>query len=202
MTEAGWFDDPEVPGHIRYWDGTNWTAHRAPIPPPTGPAVNYTPATVPGEPAITTRANAGATDKGPSQLLIVVALAIAVAIGTIWVVGQSSGTGGTSGNSFPASAADFPITDCHSGVNFSGTQPTWSVTSTFTNHYGVPVYAFVEWGYAIDGTVWATTNNSANPVPPGETVILNRTDWPIENFQGDPTTGSCTIVEVSVFNAN
>lgn len=27
---AGWYDDPEAAGQRRYWDGSRWTAHRAP----------------------------------------------------------------------------------------------------------------------------------------------------------------------------
>lgn len=27
---AGWFNDPQQPGQLRYWDGTTWTEHRAP----------------------------------------------------------------------------------------------------------------------------------------------------------------------------
>jgi hypothetical protein len=27
---AGWFDDQQNPGMLRWWDGQVWTAHRAP----------------------------------------------------------------------------------------------------------------------------------------------------------------------------
>ena len=34
---AGWYDDPEHAGQHRYWDGDQWTEHRAPKePPPAG----------------------------------------------------------------------------------------------------------------------------------------------------------------------
>lgn len=37
MPEAGWYDDPESGLHIRYWDGSAWTADRRPKPPATPP---------------------------------------------------------------------------------------------------------------------------------------------------------------------
>jgi hypothetical protein len=27
-----WYPDPEYPGHVRYWDGAQWTDHRQPAP--------------------------------------------------------------------------------------------------------------------------------------------------------------------------
>lgn len=34
---AGWYDDPEVPGGKRYWDGGAWGEQRPPEPPPWVP---------------------------------------------------------------------------------------------------------------------------------------------------------------------
>ncbi len=35
---AGWYADPTVPGAQRYWDGSQWTEHVQPPPPPRSPA--------------------------------------------------------------------------------------------------------------------------------------------------------------------
>ena len=45
---ANWYPDPEVPGQQRYWDGTQWTEHRAPAAdtgsaPPDQGQPGYTP---------------------------------------------------------------------------------------------------------------------------------------------------------------
>ena len=32
--EANWYLDPQDPKQLRYWDGQQWTDHRAPLPPP------------------------------------------------------------------------------------------------------------------------------------------------------------------------
>lgn len=34
----GWYDDPEMAGRLRYWDGSQWTEHLAAAPVPTYPA--------------------------------------------------------------------------------------------------------------------------------------------------------------------
>ena len=31
LPAAGWYPDPEQPGQQRYWDGQQWTEHRAPL---------------------------------------------------------------------------------------------------------------------------------------------------------------------------
>jgi uncharacterized membrane protein YhaH (DUF805 family) len=42
MPEPGWYDDPQDPKGLRWWDGTGWTERRQPrdaiLPPPTNPA--------------------------------------------------------------------------------------------------------------------------------------------------------------------
>jgi hypothetical protein len=37
LPSRGWYDDPEYPGHVRYWDGSRWTDHRASKSPPASP---------------------------------------------------------------------------------------------------------------------------------------------------------------------
>lgn len=70
---AGWYADPQVTGTLRYWDGTRWTEHTAPMPPPTAPPVQGQ--AVQGQPA-PWRSPPGqfpaqhpATDPGPSDAM-------------------------------------------------------------------------------------------------------------------------------------
>jgi hypothetical protein len=34
VTAPGWYPDPSVPGTVRWWDGAQWSEHRAPAPMP------------------------------------------------------------------------------------------------------------------------------------------------------------------------
>jgi hypothetical protein len=43
---AGWYDDPEIPGQKRFWDGSRWTDERVPAP-PVAPPVAAEPEPVP-----------------------------------------------------------------------------------------------------------------------------------------------------------
>ncbi len=44
MPEAGWDDDPEDAGQLRYWDGSAWTSERRPreLPAPPPPPTSFT----------------------------------------------------------------------------------------------------------------------------------------------------------------
>jgi len=64
MTKApakGWYDDPDQPGGLRYWDGNAWTEERRPAagrpmpPPPPGPAPAVGASTVQGIASIEVR---------------------------------------------------------------------------------------------------------------------------------------------------
>lgn|GEM_PF-6823781 len=49
LPPAGWFPDPQVPGQLRYWNGSSWTAHVAPAvatPPAAAPPAPAAPASV------------------------------------------------------------------------------------------------------------------------------------------------------------
>lgn len=50
---AGWYPDPEQAGQQRYWDGQQWTEHRAPVAAQGAP--QWSPAAA-GQPAYTTGA--------------------------------------------------------------------------------------------------------------------------------------------------
>lgn len=54
MAEAGWYDDPTVPGGLRYWDGAQWTEH-AQAPPAAAPPTAPPPAP-PGVPGVAAQA--------------------------------------------------------------------------------------------------------------------------------------------------
>ena len=41
LPPADWYPDPEHQGMQRYWDGAQWTEHRAPIAPPAPQAWEY-----------------------------------------------------------------------------------------------------------------------------------------------------------------
>jgi uncharacterized membrane protein YhaH (DUF805 family) len=57
MPEAGWYDDPENAGQLRWWDGSRWTDQRQPRrdaedtpPPPPVPGSAVGPASMPSSP--------------------------------------------------------------------------------------------------------------------------------------------------------
>src|SRR4051812_933863 len=43
VNEAGWYPDPAVPRQMRHWDGSAWTKHHRPSPPPPRPGSRTTP---------------------------------------------------------------------------------------------------------------------------------------------------------------
>lgn len=47
---AGWYNDPQDPALVCYWDGNQWTAHIQPIQPSPGPAQPAQPPHVPQVP--------------------------------------------------------------------------------------------------------------------------------------------------------
>ena len=42
---AGWYPDSQVPNTLRWWDGTAWTTHTAPVE-PTATPTSATPGTI------------------------------------------------------------------------------------------------------------------------------------------------------------
>jgi len=59
--QAGWYDDPEQPGTLRWWDGTAWTDHRQAAPEASAPQVPQTPQPAPQAYSATPGAGASAT---------------------------------------------------------------------------------------------------------------------------------------------
>jgi hypothetical protein len=63
---AGWYPDPSTPGTQRYWDGSRWTEHTAPLQAAPTPASSA--ATIPGTPTLELAAAAATTEFGaPAQ---------------------------------------------------------------------------------------------------------------------------------------
>jgi uncharacterized membrane protein YhaH (DUF805 family) len=66
MPEAGWYDDPENAGQLRWWDGSRWTEQRQPRmdaedspPPPPVPGSAVGPASMPSSPWDTAAEDSG-----------------------------------------------------------------------------------------------------------------------------------------------
>ncbi len=68
MAEANWYQDPEYPGYMRYYDGANWTDRRRPQESPgvvatstNGPKIQATFSTVTSFVVLSTRKNTRAS---------------------------------------------------------------------------------------------------------------------------------------------
>lgn len=82
LPPANWYPDPEVSGQQRYWDGTQWTEHRAPgagAAPAAGPAPDPQPPAWGQQPAAAPQGQAYAPAAGgPSNGLAIASLVVAI----------------------------------------------------------------------------------------------------------------------------
>lgn len=73
MVEAGWYDDPQTPEQLRYWDGQTWTDHVAPsATPPVAPGAAPEPGVPwsPSGPGVLAGVGAGSGEyRAPGQLI-------------------------------------------------------------------------------------------------------------------------------------
>ena len=81
-TPPGWFPDPQVPGHQRYWDGNAWTEHTAPYHQP-----------VQSYPAVTAQPLAPAAARGNWFLRHPILSGVAALFVVLIAIGAASGGG-------------------------------------------------------------------------------------------------------------
>lgn len=69
----GWYADPQRPGMLRWWDGSAWTEHMAPIPAPAGPLRSGEPVLLDEEEGTGQRAQLALACAIPIQFLLWIA---------------------------------------------------------------------------------------------------------------------------------
>jgi hypothetical protein len=112
VTPAAWYPDPYVPGQLRWWDGSTWTAHTAAGP---GPAAVATGA-----------ATTAAAPKGHAVAIALVAAVVAVALVATTAAAHLAGpqrrvAAADPGLSDRASAAGVPLLDREGAVTHTHT---------------------------------------------------------------------------------
>ncbi|MFJ4172760.1 DUF2510 domain-containing protein [Microbacterium sp. NPDC089696] len=118
---AGWYPDPEVPTQSRYWDGTQWTEHRAPMAPA---APEPGPPLIPPPPAVAP----SPTSTSGSKKGWLIGGAIATGVIVVGSVGAAIGAGGNREPDQQASASPVAIATQEPDE----AEPTPAPTSTLT----------------------------------------------------------------------
>ena len=92
LPPAAWYPDPEHPRTWRYWNGTTWTGHRAPMGAPASPAEPGSATRVGGVPAYA--AAAAPPPRGRKRIAVIVGSATAglLLVGAAWAAGATTST--------------------------------------------------------------------------------------------------------------
>lgn len=112
QTSAGWHPDPHDPSQLRYWDGSQWTDHRAPAQQPTSAApMAPTPAFVPPTAAggAPVSATAPPASKGSKRTALLAVGGVVLLVGGC-AIGAASASGGDDDKKAASATATVTVT--------------------------------------------------------------------------------------------
>ncbi|QHT57201.1 DUF2510 domain-containing protein [Cellulomonas sp. H30R-01] len=116
---AGWYAVPAEPGTMRYWDGSAWTEHRQPLPPPADSVPIAAPA--PAAPAPAAPAPAAPAPAAPAPTALAPAAVATTAASTAWSPAPLSPRPSTP---YPAGAVTVPQPSRSADLAARGTSTT------------------------------------------------------------------------------